>query len=288
MTDYVFRYGTDGVELNSDVTVDAPFVDIEKVTGLSSAPFRVTERTREGMDGGFIDAEFEEPRTIVLDGTVYVNDFDLLEEYLDQLKENYAPAPSSRPLFFSAPGVGQRLLFCKSFGVRYDWDQARRIGSSPIQIQLGAEDPTIYGVSLISEQTGLGEAETGRSYDKSYSYGYGPPAFGGRVLINNVGNRPTGATITITGPITNPIITHDVTNRRLEFDIVLSPTQSLVINLRNRTVLLNGTANRRSALLTSSRWFMLAKGNNALRFRGERHMPEPEPIMKVEARAGYR
>ena len=42
LSDLTFRLGTFGTILNTDVST--PFVDVGKVTGLDSAPFRTSER----------------------------------------------------------------------------------------------------------------------------------------------------------------------------------------------------------------------------------------------------
>lgn len=289
MTDWTFRYGTDGIELNTDVDPTSPFVDIERVQGLSNAPYRTTEREREGMDGGFVDAEFESIRTIILEGTVYAgSNFDDLEPFMDTLKANYGPVHTSRPFYFTVPGVGQRIVFCKSYGVKYDMDAARRVGSSPIQIQLMAANPLVYSTSLIQVQTGLGGEDPGRAYNKSFNYGYGTPVTGGLASVENLGNRETDGILTIRGPITDPKIVHDETNRFLAFNIVLNGVQDLVIDLRNRSVLLEGTANRRSAMTSDSRWFLFVPGNNSLRFQGDWHDMSSAPILSVATRSAYR
>jgi hypothetical protein len=286
---YLFQYKNDGVVLNTDVTPDEPFVDITKVSGLDNAPFRTTEREREGMDGGFVDAEFETVRTIVLEGTVYAgSDFDKLEPYMDSLKTNYAPRRHPEPFYFEIPGIFKRLAFAKSYGVKYDIDQARRIGSSPIQIQLIAEDPAIYSSGVINLETTLAVATTGRGYNRSFDYGYGPPIAGGRITITNAGNRPTGGVLTIRGPIEDPEIVHDISGNHLAFDITLHEEQYLDIDLRNRTVLLNGSANRRGSMMASSQWFLLDPGPNSLRFQGSKIAESPIPVLEITTRSAYR
>ena len=287
MDDYTFRYKEDGVLLNSDVSL--PFVDITRVEGLSSAPGRITERDREGQDGGFVDAEFEKIRTVIVEGTVYA-DTSQIETFMDELKKNYALSKASYPFYFRAPGTNDRVVFCKSYGLVSEWGLGRRIGEAPFQVTLVAEDPRIYDAVPVSDSTELfsGDVE-GYSYNKAYNYGYGTPIFGGNVSLYNAGNRDTGATITIRGPIDNPVVEHDETARHLEFEISLAYDQYLVIDLRKRSVLLNGATTRRSTMTNTSRWFMLQPGVNNLRFQGSDPISgDPDPIMTVEMRGAYR
>ena len=265
--DYEFQFKDTGVVLNTDAVADAPFVDITKVSGLDNSPYRITERDREGQDGGFVDAEFEKLRTIVLEGTVY-SPQDQIAGYLDTIKANYAPVTSSQPLYLKAPNTSDRVVFCKSYGARYDWDTAMRIGTTPVQFTLVAEDPTIYDAVPTTISVGLPVEGAGRAYDKAYDYGYGAESTGGTIAFTNGGNKPATATITILGPIINPTVAHSVSGKQLRFNIELADGQALVIELRDRTVLLNGTANRRSSLINTSQWFMIEPGVNSLHLLG--------------------
>jgi hypothetical protein len=291
MEEYTFQFRDDGIVLNADmIDYETPFVDIDKVSGLAGAELRTTERAREGQDGGFADAEFENMRTVVLEGTVYALP-DTLETYLDQLKGNFAPVREPQPFYFHPAGTADRVLFCKSYGIKYDWDTARRTGTTPIQITLIAEDPTIYDAVPVTDSADLSSMIVGgRGYNKSYNITYGgSDVTGGFASIRNVGNKDTGAFITIFGPITNPSIIHDTSGKQLSFNIDISSDQFLTIDLRQRLVMLNGTANRRHTLVNTSQWFMLPPGDNSLRLLGTDPIGGvPDPKMTVVARGAYR
>lgn len=277
-TDFTFRYRDDGVILNTDPPGN--FVDIQKVSGLDNAPFRLGERDREDMDGGFLDAEFEKMRVVVLEGIAYGN-----ELFLDSIKGNFAPSKTVQPFYFTAPIVGERVLFVKSLGVKYDWEQLRRTGATAIQIQMQAEDPSIYG-SLITDTAGLGGTSTGFGFDRAFNFGFGGTSSAlNAVLVNNIGNKPADATFTIPGPITAPALQHDETGSKLSFNIDLATGDFLTVNLRNRTVRLNDQANRRNTLLNGSKWFLLQPGTNTIRFLGT---SSGTPTLQISTRPAYR
>jgi hypothetical protein len=264
-SDLTFQLGDTGVTLNTDSVF--PFVDITQVSGLDSAPFRTSQRDHEGTDGAFIDAEFETGRDLILTGTVYA-DPNTMESYLDQLVYNYQPSKVRIPFYFKAPGVGERVLFVKPLGCQYNWDALRRTGQANIQFSMFAEDPRKYSSTL---QTGSmiqgSTVTTGRSYNKGYNFGYNTTILvPDSTTVTNNGNREAPAIITITGPVVNPQIISDTAGKTLAFNITLSATDVLVIDLVNHTVVLNGTANRRSTLLAPN-WFLLQPGVNILRFR---------------------
>lgn len=255
-----------GPVLNDDVTPGTPFVDIDKVVGLDSPPFRETIRDHEGTDGGFIDAEFERGRDIILEGMIYLNSLGE-EGYLDTLKENFAPRTAPVSFVFKPPGVNERVIFVKPRGVRYDWESVRRVGMTPAQFMMYAEDPRIYDNTLLSTViTYGGLATTGFGFNFGFNLSFGvvvPPS--GATITNN-GNRPMPAIMTVAGPVLNPRIINTTDSKTLNFEVNVPSGSNLVIDLLNRTVKLDG-ANARSKL-TTPQWWLFAKGSTNLLFGG--------------------
>ena len=263
--DLAFKLGDTGVELNSSPSL--PFVDITKVTGLDNAPYRETQRDHEGVDGGFMDAEFERGRSIVLDGTLFV-DTGTMETFLDNLKANWAPSSTLVPFYLQPPGVGERVVFVKPLGCRYDWESLRRIGQCDVQFHMFAEDPRIYSSELISQVIAQGvAATTGRSYSKEYSYSYGVAVTPSQNNCVNGGNRDTPAAMTVTGPVTNPTIYNDTEGTSLRFILTMGASDTLVIDTQYHTVRLNGS-NVRSTLVDPN-WFYLHPGDNFMRYQAD-------------------
>lgn len=264
--DFSYKLGDTGVVLNSD-SLMTPFVDIKKINGFDSAPIRTTERDHEGTDGGFMDAEYEKGRPVSLEGTAYADGIQV-ETYLDSLKANWAPSRNPVPLYFKIPGVAERFMWVKPLGVRYDVNQIRRIGCTDIQFQAYAEDPRIYNSTLHTFdilQTSI--SITGRGYNMNYNYGYG---LGGatpdQIALSVDGNRATPITFTIPGPTTNPQIINDTLSITFTLNIDIPSGSTLTVDMLNHTIVLNGVASRRSALLDPD-WFFLVPGTNYLRFR---------------------
>jgi hypothetical protein len=266
ITEYTFQLGDTGIVLNDDAA-SIPFVDIDRVTGLDSPQFRETMRDHEGVDGGFIDAEFETGREIFLEGTAYCQ-AGLEEVYMDQLKFNYAPVRTSIPFYLKAPSVDERVIFVKSRGVSYDWSTLRRIGMTRIQFKMFAEDPRLYDNFLQQYVIPFGgEIGTGLGFSFGFPFGFGATVLPNGLTVTNVGNRPTPAILTIQGPVVNPQIINDTLSRRLGFIITLGALDTLVIDLGNRTVNLNGNVNRRNTMSTAE-WFLISPGDSFIRFGG--------------------
>jgi len=261
-----FQLYDDGVILNDSAVAGQPFIDINKVTGLDSADYRETKRDHEGADGGFMDAEFETGREITLEGTVYSNGTSL-QSLLDDLKSNYAPVQLPVPFYFSTESNEIRYLNVKPLGVKFDWDSSRRLGTTDIKIRVFAEDPRIYSTTTVSSTMGISTINTnGFSFNLAFNMSFGgSSAVGAGQYFLNSGNRPTPATLTIAGPVTNPVIINDTIGVSLTFSIDIASGETLVIDLANHTVRLNGVTNRRNTLLSPT-WFLFDPGYTFIRF----------------------
>jgi len=273
--EFSYMLGDDGVILNPDSLVP-PFVDVTNVQGFDSAPPRVTEHDHEGTDGGFVDAEFEQSRPIIIEGTVYSGEGAPLEPFLDDLKMNWAPSTLPMPLYLKHPGVSERVAFVKPQGCRYASTQARRLGTAEVQFICTAEDPRIYSAELQTVPVPQGELiVTGRGYPRGYPYGYGAPAIANGVNIIVGGNRPTPLVISIPGPAKNMQIVNDTLGITMILDIELLAGDTMLIDTKTRSITVNG-ANRRTALREPD-WFFLYPGNNYIRFRAESSNLTPGP-----------
>lgn len=267
---FTVRLGDTGIVLNDDPAIfEDPFVDIYSFNGFDSAPSRQSEHDHEGTDGGFVDAEFEKSRPITLTGTVFAHSSTVMA-FLDTLKANWAFSRTPVPLYVQWPGVGERIIFVKPLGCRFDISTAVRAGQTEIQFQCIAEDPRFYDTTQVTLTVLLGAIVfTGRSYPKSYNFGYGSTtAVGDGGTVTNFGNRDAPAILRINGPSVNPSIIHDNTGSQLDFNITIATGHYLEIDLKTHTVRLDGSVNRRSALI-SPNWFLLGAGSNFIRYQAE-------------------
>jgi hypothetical protein len=262
--DLTFKLGDLGIVLNTDSS-GPPFVDVINVVGLDSAPYRETRHEREGDDGGFIDAEFERGRDIILTGDV-VADSDEMEEYLDSLKADFAPSTTLIPFYYKAPGVDERLIYVKPLGCKYDWDTMRRTGQARIQFKAFAEDPRLYASTetTINIPFAVGSS-LGFGFNLGFDFGFGGSSGTDGVFVTNSGNRPTPVRFTINGPAETPTIRDDTYGHSMTFDISIAAGETLVVDTQYKTVMLNGTTNRRGTLVVPD-WFYLQPGQTFIRY----------------------
>lgn len=267
--DLSWQLGDTGVIINDDLTPGAAYIDIEKAPGWDSAPFRETKRDHEGVDGGFMDAVYEQGRDVSLTGTVYFNGNPIFP-FLDRLKANWAPSNVLVPLYFRSNEVGTRVLFVKPLGVKYDIDTGLRIGATAIQFSAYAEDPRIYTDFQNDFTLTVGATVyTGIGFPFGFSFGFGGvSSTTDGVTMTVGGNRPTPPLFTITGPVVNPHIYNVTTSNEMSFNTTLGVGETLVIDTQYRTVRFMGTSNRRGTMMSTG-WFFLQPGSNFIRFRSE-------------------
>lgn len=270
LEDYEFKFGHDGLLLNagqSNATPGNPVWDIRKVTGLDLPDVKVSDKEFDGIDGGVIDAVNISMRTVRLDGTLYAHQDDSLEGYLDQLKANFAPVPressgeffdpNQKPFFIKTPGQDERFLFAKPVALSYDWDPDRRFNTTPFQIILQCQVPTLLSPELhmvSADLSGLiGTEHILKVYNAGNYYSYAI------VRFFQIGNFP------------------DVHVKHVEQDKELSmfmgQTESVAnrpveINMRQRTIFVidEPPVNFRQDVVAEG-WWRLAPGMNTIAVR---------------------
>lgn len=109
------------------------------------------------------------------------------------------------------------------------------------QITLRADDPLVYDqVSQAATATAPSTSATGMPLPVVFPIPFGLSSTGGSCSVLNGGNAPSWPVITVTGPITNPVLGNATTARYLYFDsLTLAAGETLLIttapNLRAAT-----------------------------------------------------
>lgn len=272
LDDYAYMFTDTGVLLNANnnsPVVGAPIYDVQKVTGLDLGNIRTSMRIAEGEDGGTVEGEFLDPRTVTIEGVLFCHAAESIEAQLDALKSNFQPGRVDQPLYIKSPGVAQRVIFCRSLGVRYDLDQARRFNSTTFNIILQAQDPVVYGSTVKSFSGALStEIVNGHGFDHGYDLSFGGVSItGSQVTVINAGTKSVGAIIRLYGPVSGPRIVSDTAGKTLSMStLVASASDIITIDLKKRTVKLNGVS-RRGTVDDEGTWFLLTPGTNILRYQ---------------------
>lgn len=238
---------------------------IAELTGLDSPDIRENAQDNVEMDGGIHGNFWSGRRPITISGLMHGHATATeRNNRWERLKRAGLALRGNSVLAWQWEGQVPQ-----SIAVRAN-QPMRETGAWNKQFQLAlvAADPRIYSQTLHNDEvTAVAAADlSGRSYDLVYDKDYGPATPNGQLLITNAGNWDTFPVYTITGPGLNPSLYNLTTGMVLKFGYNLDVGETLVIDSLNRTILLNGNADRYYSLdFASAVWTGLAPDVNDIR-----------------------
>lgn len=255
------------LELNGDtLTLDEANGYLVQTFDLGYPSVRVVSDVRPLADGTDDLTQYFGERVVALDITMTGDKWarmDALGKYL---------APYARPYLYYD-----------------DAAQARRIRLRPADRRLAIMSPTTSQQVLVQwvAPDGVSEAaaessvtvfaspqdEPGFTFDLTFDIDF--PTAPGRTQVTTDGNAKTYPTLRLYGPAVTPRIENAADlnvagePKRLTFDITVADGDYLEVDVRNRTVLLNGRADKSRYYtldFTESEWWTLLPGLNQIRY----------------------
>lgn len=232
-------------------------------SGLDSADVRENASDQVEADGGIHGNFYYGRRPIVLQGNIIASSAVERNERIARLKRASNAMREDAILTFEPDGG------LESF-VKVRRQQPLRITkgwAKEFQLPLVAADPRIYGTTLTTVSAAAGgEPNAGRTYSKAFDFSYGAALAVGQIFITNNGDAESPPIIKVYGPGVNPSLYNATTNETISLVYSLAAGEYLEIDLNARTVLLNGTTNRYSAVdFANTHWWMLQPDQNDIR-----------------------
>jgi hypothetical protein len=86
--------------------------------------------------------------------------------------------------------------------------------------------------------------------------------------VVNKGNFASGPIISVIGPASNPVIFLKETGEYVKVNVTLVSTDSMIIDMKLRTVYVNG-ASRRNKVTPDSTWWLLQNGSWTVQYRAD-------------------
>ena len=262
MVDYAFTYN--GYTFGG---AGAP-VQIMGVQGLEDTPqVRTADEVRGFTDGEFYGRDFLAGRAISMDLLILAGPTGL-RPVLEAMKAALIPqgggSTSTVPLSFNLPGIATRRVYCRlrrralPITLEYTHNHASAV------VEFYAADPRIYDDVASNAQVGLSGAGGGLTFNATPNLTFGTTAAPNTQVAMNAGNYNTKPVITITGPVDTPVVQNVTQGLSLKVNMALAAGDTLTLDTDTRSVVLNGTASRRSSLSTDSVWFDLSPGPNTI------------------------
>jgi hypothetical protein len=226
------------------------------VDGLEALPDLSTQDDNRGYnDGMFTGRDFLRGRSISMNllilagsGNSAMENFELFQAAL-----NVQQSGTTAMNFQLSVTDTEKVINVRVRGRKATIDPDYTYGFIRAQITFFAPDPRYYSSTIttgyLSPQTALG-----RTYDRIYNLLYGGGSLNNALAVVNAGWATTYPTITITGPAVNPTVGNVSTGQYLTVNTSLANTDTLVIDLYNRLVTLNGNS-ARNLVAGNSQWF---------------------------------
>lgn len=262
-------------------------VQILSVTGLEDAPhIRSQDENRGYQDGMLTGRDFFESRTIVITCQMMNDAYGSMQTYLAELKNNLLPQQS---------GVGVLQFYLPNRPVMRVYGRIRRrnipidpeyvYGRAVAVVEVFCPDPRIYS-DVATVATASAAAGSTRSYNRTYNLVYsgsaGAPS--ATVTVTNGGDWETFPTYTISGACTAPTITNVETGQKLAFpSLVMTGSDTVVVDSDFRTVLLNNVAARNLLGVGSSWWSVPAQMATGINFSSS----SGSPTLSIAFRDAY-
>jgi hypothetical protein len=270
-----------GYVLNDPTSASPVYLD-EPIEGLGLPPIRTSSGNYSGRDGGYVGSQFYGMRLITLTGVFFAGSAAALETARRNLAS--ALATSSVTMTITTNAGNQYLINCNLDSL--DMPIQRAISTAPFKISLIATDPTIYdnsasGLMSVTVNPARGGGITWPiTWPITWAAGSQP------TTVNNTGNVTVYPTITLTDQMTNPTITNQTTGQFFTLTgFTTSAGDVLIIDMANRTVLLNGGSVLPFVTTTSS-WWPLIPGNNTVNLNTANGADTT--VATVKWRSGYR
>ncbi|WP_396246700.1 phage distal tail protein [Gordonia sp. CNJ-863] len=123
-------------------------------------------------------------------------------------------------------------------------------------------DPFIFGASTVTSAQIRPPSGGGYAVPMIVPY-ISDASVGGSITLTNDGTETAMPVITLTGLLTQPVLSNQTTGKRLELNYVLPEGEPLTIDMENQLIIRSG-ASQIGAKTIASDWWGLAPGPNAI------------------------
>lgn len=240
---------------------------VTDVKGLGLPSPRSSIFERANRHGAVDHTRYHQGRILSIEGVVWGDDSVSPWDTFDELKEHFAL--SSLPekiLTFRLKGRVDEML--AKVKIASPIDDSMAPGHIRWAVTLFSADPRIYGAVLRSSQYNpAGSVSNGGvAMPLDFPLQFSNTGLSGFLVVNG-GQFASPPILKIHGPVSNPIVYNISTGQSIQIVASLGASDEVVIDVVNRTVLLNGSS-RPDIFSASSSWWELQPGTNSLQLSG--------------------
>lgn len=243
---------------------------ILSVDGLESLPgIRNQDDNRGYADGMFTGRDFLAGRSISIIFNTFGDSNGSAQTNYNTIQRALLPqTQGTTPLYFKFPNspTSEQFINARVRALHTTVDANYTYGYITSQVTFFCPDPNYYNNNL-STATLAYLPPTGRTYNRVYDLVYDPSTNIITTTVNNIGWATTYPTITLVGPIIDPVLGNATTGNSLTFNCSLTNSDTLVVDLYNKLITLNGVSARN--LLQSGTWFAAPPGESIFTLTGQ-------------------
>lgn len=262
------------LSFNGITVGDGTNYDITQLDGLDAQPAPNQNDLALQRDwGSFIGSYYADHREVQVLMEITNPAGDTTDATFRGLVEAWAAAfqtlsATELPCSFLLPGMPQaaRRFYARVADRQMAVDYAYTRHFASCAVKLWATDPRIYDDTQQTATLSLPTGTGGATWPVTWPLSWGSSSSGGTATLANAGNFESRPVCVITGPIDNPTLQNNTTGLQVTFGLSLGATDTLTIDFHAKTVLLNGSGNRRGTMTANSQWWTLIPGNNAVQF----------------------
>ncbi len=240
-------------------------IDIDEITGLDDLPdVAPADTPRDAAHGSDPGIDLARDRVITITGELIASSAAAFASALDSLRDGFLVS-GSQPFAWQHEGESKRFVYaaCRRRSIPTTLRRALRFPQWAVQ--LVAVDSYIYSATENTETTT--RTVPGAGFTPPFTPPFTVPAStSGTVRCTNEGSVDAPWSARMDGPLTDPVIENRTTGDRLAFTanggLDLAAGEYVTLDSSTRSVLLAGTASRRTQLSLDSRWWDLLVGEN--------------------------
>jgi hypothetical protein len=244
---------SDGFRASFNDDTDQDFIGyVEEITGLDGADVRDSSELIVEGDGGRHFSFYHGRRPITLSGPLNPNVFGIEanRNITRLLRATNAMRTDAKLRWTATGGVPVEIAVRRSASPRISGNRVKTY-----LVGLIAADPRVY-----SQTTNTASGALALS---------GGLATGGPLAVTNAGSTPSSPTLTVSGPITNPVFTNVTTGEVLSLTTTIAASASVTVDFAARTIVNQaGTSIYSTLNYTTSQWWALASGTNSVKVTG--------------------
>lgn len=262
---------------------EAGLIVAEMLDGFGVPPTRNADVLRPMTHGLFASPQYLGGRTMTVGIVAQAATYAALIALMESLGAAWAPVVDTDPdrvveLAFTLGDASTKyLVFGKPMRAPWGYATLARTYDSTQPFtdaalcEFLATDPRIYDLTLESAALAAGTATGGHGWPHGWPHGWGSASPGSATATNdgNIATYPSFVIAANASAFSNPTLTNVTTGQSWSIALSIPASETLEVDFADRTVLLNGTADR-SQFVTRppSEWWAIEPGANTIELTG--------------------